>query len=195
MTLKNICVYCGSNTGRVADYIEQARRFAQELVRRDIGLVYGGSSIGLMGAVADAVLAEGGRVTGVIPEVLMKKEMAHRHLTELHVVPSMHERKMMMADKADGFVAMPGGAGTLEEIFETWTWAQLGIHQKPCGLLNIAGYYDKLGQFLDHTVEEAFMRPQHRSMLIIESDPAALLDRYADYTPPTVSKWIAPSQP
>lgn len=190
MALQNLCVYCGSNPGRLSEYTTQARAFAHELVQRGLGLVYGGASIGIMGVVADAVMAEGGRAIGIIPEALMKKELAHRSLTELHVVKSMHERKTMMAEKADGFVALPGGVGTLEEFFETWTWAQLGLHQKPCGLLNIAGYYDKLAAFLDHTVEEAFMQLQHRSMLIIEDNPAVLLERYANYVAPTVSKWI-----
>lgn len=194
MTLKNICVYCGSNPGKRPDYVESAHELASELVNRDIGLVYGGASVGIMGALADAVLAQGGRVIGVIPESLMRKEVGHHHLTELHVVPSMHARKTMMAERSDGFIALPGGAGTLEEIFETWTWAQLGMHQKPCGLLNIAGYYDQLAGFLDHTLQESFMRAEHRAMLLIESQPAALLDRYADYTPPTVSKWINPGE-
>lgn len=194
MTLQNLCVYCGSNSGRQPVYLEQARAFGRELARRGIGLVYGGASVGIMGAVADAVLAEGGRVVGIIPEALVRKELAHHNLTELQVVPSMHVRKTRMAELADGFVALPGGAGTLEEIFETWTWAQLGMHQKPCGLLNVAGYYDQLAGFLDHTVQEAFMRPQHRAMLAVESDPAALLDRLAAYEPPTVSKWIEPGE-
>jgi len=194
MTLQNLCVYCGSNSGRQPVYLEQARAFGRELARRGIGLVYGGASVGIMGAVADAVLAEGGRAVGIIPEALVRKELAHRNLTELQVVPSMHVRKTRMAELADGFVALPGGAGTLEEIFETWTWAQLGMHQKPCGLLNVAGYYDQLAGFLDHTVQEAFMRPQHRAMLAVESDPAALLDRLAAYEPPTVSKWIEPGE-
>lgn len=190
MTIKNLCVYCGSNAGSRPDYIEGARALAHELVSRDIGLVYGGASVGIMGAVADAVLAEGGRVIGIIPEGLLRKEIGHNNLTELHVVASMHERKTMMAERSDGFIALPGGAGTLEEIFETWTWAQLGMHQKPCGLLNIAGYYDQLAAFLNHAAQESFIRAEHRAMLMVESQPADLLDRYAAYTPPTVSKWI-----
>lgn len=190
MPLEKICVYCGSNSGRQPEYLEQARAFGHELVKRDIALVYGGAAVGLMGAVADAVLQAGGRAIGIIPEHLINKELAHKGLTELHVVQTMHERKAMMAELADGFVALPGSVGTLEEIFETWTWAQLEMHRKPCGLLNIAGYYDALATFLDHTVAEAFMRPQHRAMLAIESDPAALLDRFTSYQPPTVSKWI-----
>jgi uncharacterized protein (TIGR00730 family) len=192
MTLENICVYCGSNAGRQPVYAEQAKAFGRTLAQRGLGLIYGGSSAGIMGVVADAVLAHGGRAIGIIPEVLVKKELAHKGLTELHVVGSMHERKTLMAEKADGFVALPGGVGTFEEIFETWTWAQLGLHSKPCGLLNIAGYYDKLAAFLDHTVEEAFMRPQHRAMLVVENDADALLDRFAAYEAPTVTKWISP---
>ncbi|ARP88849.1 TIGR00730 family Rossman fold protein [Bordetella genomosp. 9] len=194
MTLENICVYCGSNAGRQPVYAEAARAFGHELARRGLTLVYGGSSAGIMGILANAVLEEGGRVIGVIPEALVQKELAHRNLTEQHIVTSMHERKTLMAEKADAFVALPGGVGTLEEIFETWTWAQLGFHAKPCGLLNIAGYFDKLTAFLDHTVEEAFMRPQHRAMLAVESDPGRLLERFAGYAPPTVSKWIEPAK-
>jgi len=190
MTLKTLCVYCGSNSGRLTEYEAQARALAREMVKRDIALVYGGAAVGLMGAVADAVLEAGGRAIGVIPESLMQKELAHHNLTELHVVQSMHERKTMMAERADAFVAMPGGAGTLEEIFESWTWAQLGMHKKPCGLLNVAGYYDALAAFLDHSVEERFMRAEHRAMLAVDSDPAVLLDHFANYVPPTVSKWI-----
>lgn len=190
MVLNNICVYLGSNTGRTSVYVEQAQALGRELARRGIGLVYGGSNVGLMGALADAALQAGGRVIGVLPERLKSKEMAHPGLTELHIVATMHERKHMMADLADGFIALPGGAGTFEEIFETWTWAQLGFHAKPCGLLNIAGYYDKLADFLDHAAQERFMREEHRTMLMVESSPAALLDRYAAYQAPTVSKWI-----
>lgn len=190
MVLNNICVYLGSNTGRTPVYVEQAQALGRELARRDIGLVYGGSNVGLMGALADAALQAGGRVIGILPERLKSKEMAHPGLTELHIVATMHERKHMMAELADGFIALPGGAGTFEEIFETWTWAQLGFHAKPCGLLNIAGYYDKLADFLDHAAQERFMREEHRTMLMVESSPAALLDRYADYQAPTVSKWI-----
>jgi len=190
MVLQNICVYCGSNPGRAPVYLEQAQAFGRELARRDIGLVYGGADVGLMGAVADATLAAGGRVIGIIPESLRSKEMAHLGLTELHVVKSMHERKTLMAQKSDGFVALPGGAGTFEEIFEVWTWAQLGFHSKPCGLLNVAGYYDQLAGFLDHAAESGFMRAEHRATLMVESDPATLLDRYVTYSAPTVSKWI-----
>jgi len=194
MEIKNICVYCGSNGGSNPVYAEQAAVLGRTLVARGLGLVYGGSRVGLMGVVADAVLAAGGRAVGVIPEALMLKELAHKGLTELHVVHSMHERKTLMAERADGFIAMPGGVGTLEEIFEMWTWAQLGFHGKPCGLLNVAGYFDALATFLDGTVDAAFMQPQHRQMLAVESDADTLLDRFAAYQAPSVSKWIAPGE-
>lgn len=190
MDLKNICVYCGSNAGNDPVYTRQAQALGRALVKRDLGLVYGGSKVGIMGVVADAVLEAGGRAVGILPEALMQKELAHKGLTELHVVASMHERKTLMAEKADAFVAMPGGIGTLEEIFEVWTWAQLGFHNKPCGLLNVAGYYDKLAGFLDHAAESGFMQPQHRQMLAVQTDPDLLLDGFARYEAPTVSKWI-----
>jgi len=162
-----------------------------ELVQRDIGLVYGGSKIGIMGTMANSVLQLGGKVTGIIPEPLVNKEVAHLGLTELRVTKSMHERKSLMADLADGFIALPGGIGTLEEIFEMWTWAQLGFHQKPCGLLNVSGYYDKLSEFLDYVVTEEFVRLAHREMLIIESVPARMIERFMNYVPPVVTKWIS----
>jgi uncharacterized protein (TIGR00730 family) len=189
-TIKNICVYCGSSPGRHENYAGAARILAESLVRRDIGLVYGGASVGIMGVVADHVLHLGGRVVGVIPEALVSKEVAHHHLTELHVTQSMHQRKTLMAELADGFIALPGGIGTLEEIFEIWTWAQLGLHHKPCGLLNVQGYYDPLHAFLDHTVAEQFVRPAVRSMLMVEDEPEALLQRFLDYRPPVVKKWV-----
>ncbi|MGB3289547.1 MAG: TIGR00730 family Rossman fold protein [Burkholderiaceae bacterium] len=186
----SLCVYCGSSIGRTESYATQARALARAMVQRNIRLVYGGASVGIMGVVADEVLRLGGQAIGVIPESLQKKELAHKGLTELHVTPSMHARKTQMAELADGFVAMPGGVGTLEEIFEVWTWAQLGFHGKPCGLFNVDGYYDALATFLDHTVSEDFVREQHRRMLVVESDPDILLDRYAAYTPPAVPKWV-----
>jgi uncharacterized protein (TIGR00730 family) len=189
--MKNICVYCGSSPGRQADYAEGARALAQALVARKLGLVYGGASIGLMGLVADRVLQLGGRAVGVIPQALAHKEVAHPGLTELHITQSMHKRKTLMADLSDGFIAMPGGIGTFEEIFEIWTWAQLGIHAKPCGLLNVAGYFDGLTAFLDHATHEQFMKPLHRGLLIVESDPVALLDRFASYQSPHAQKWLA----
>ena len=175
--IKQICVYCGSQPGRQPEYQNLAKRLAKALIGAQIGLVYGGASVGIMGIIADEVLALGGRVTGVIPEVLMAKEVAHPNLTELHVVKSMHERKAAMADLADGFIALPGGLGTLEEIFEMLTWAVLGIHKKPCGLLNCNGYYDSLIAFLRHARDEQFIQPAHHQLLICAEDPDHLLAR------------------
>ena len=188
--MKSLCVYCGSSSGRLDAYAQAARALAGALVERGIRLVYGGASVGIMGVVADEVLRRGGQAVGVIPESLMCKELAHAGLTELHVTPSMHARKTLMAELADGFVALPGGIGTFEEIFEVWTWAQLGFHGKPCGLLNVAGYYDGLTAFLDHAASEQFVRADQRRMLIVETDPAVLLDRFASYTPPVQPKWV-----
>ena len=188
--MKSICVYCGSNEGRLPVYAEAARGLGRALVERGLGLVYGGASVGIMGVLADTVLGLGGRVTGVMPEAIVRKEVAHRGLTQLHVTSSMHERKMLMAELSDAFVALPGGIGTLEEIFEAWTWAQLGLHAKPCGLLNVAGYYDELIAFLDHTVAERFVKEANRSMLIVSDDPSELLDRFEGYRAPAVEKWI-----
>lgn len=188
--MKNICVYCGSRPGRLEAYADAARAMAHAMVARDLGLVYGGASIGIMGMVADAVLQLGGRAVGVIPEALARKEVAHSGLTALHITQSMHERKTLMAELSDGFVALPGGIGTFEEIFEVWTWAQLGIHDKPCGLLNVAGYYDALTGFLNHATQDQFLSPPHRAMLIVEQEPSALLDRFASYQPPNVQKWL-----
>jgi len=188
--MKAICVYCGSSPGRLEVYAGAARALGQALVARDLGLVYGGAGIGLMGMIADTVLQLGGRAVGVIPKGLARKEVVHRHLTELHVTQSMHERKTLMAELSDGFIAMPGGIGTFEEIFEIWTWAQLGIHAKPCGLLNVAGYYDALTTFLDHAAAEQFLKPDQRSLLMVEQQPQALLDRFASYQPPSVRKWL-----
>lgn len=187
--MRAICVYCGSSAGRHPAYGEAARGLAGVLAGRDIDLVYGGAGVGLMGELADAMLAAGGRVIGVIPESLVSREVAHAGLTELHVVASMHERKAMMADLADGFVALPGGMGTLEELFEILTWAQLGLHGKPCGVLNARGYYDPLARFLDQAVAEGFLRPAHRAMLMVEADPGELLDRFARFRPPRAGKW------
>ncbi len=188
--MKDICVYCGSSPGRLEVYAEGARALAQALVARNLGLVYGGASIGLMGLIADSVLSLGGHAVGVIPHALAQKEVAHRGLTELHITHSMHERKTLMAELSDGFVAMPGGIGTFEEIFEVWTWAQLGIHAKPCGLLNVSGYFDALTTFLDHATQEQFLKPPHRSLLVVESDPDALLDRFASYQAPGIQNWL-----
>lgn len=189
--MKSVCVYCGSNPGRQPAYAEAARGLGAALVARGLGLVYGGASVGVMGVLADAVLALGGHVTGVIPEALVRREVAHPGLSRLVVTGSMHERKTRMADLADGFVALPGGIGTLEELFEAWTWAQLGLHGKPCGLLNVAGYFDGLLAFLDHAVAERFVKEPHRAMLIVSDDPSELLRRFEAYEAPVVRKWIA----
>ena len=189
--MKAVCVYCGSSPGRLEAYTNGARALARILVERDLALVYGGASIGLMGMVADEVLALGGRVVGVIPQALARKEVAHAGLTELHVTQSMHERKTLMAELSDGFIALPGGIGTFEELFEIWTWAQLGMHAKPVGLLNVAGYYDALIAFVDHATQEQFMRPAQRALLIVESDPAVLLDRFAAHKAAAGKQWLA----
>jgi uncharacterized protein (TIGR00730 family) len=188
--MKSVCVYCGSSPGRQEAYSDAARDLARSLVDRNIRLVYGGASVGIMGLVADTVLQLGGQAVGVIPEALVRREVAHKRLTELHVTQSMHERKMLMAELSDGFIALPGGIGTLEELFEVWTWAQLGLHKKPCGLLNIAGYFDALTAFLDHAVAEQFIKQPHHSILLVERDPEALLDRFGSYQPPAVTKWV-----
>jgi uncharacterized protein (TIGR00730 family) len=185
-----VCIFCGSYSGVRAEYAAAARAMAAALVRSGFELVYGGGRVGLMGIVADEVLRLGGSAVGVIPRALREREVGHDGLTELHVVETMHERKAMMADLADAFVALPGGLGTIEEIFEIWTWAQLGMHQKPCGFLDVAGYYAPLAAFLDHATHEGFIRPPLRGAAIFESDPDALLRRFAAYTPPAVEKWI-----
>lgn len=190
-TLGSICVYCGSSSGRSEVYLAAAEQLAEVLVARQIRLIYGGASIGIMGGLADRVLALGGEVVGVIPKALAHKEVMHGNLSELHITHSMHQRKMRMAELADGFIALPGGIGTLEELFEIWTWAQLGFHDKPCGLLNVAGFYAPLLQFLDHVSEEQFVKPEHRQLLLVESLAERLLDRFADYQSPPRKHWIA----
>src|ERR1700730_18248002 len=174
--MRRLCVFCGSSKGGRAMYADSARRLGERLAARDLGLVYGGGHIGLMGVLADAVLRAGGQVIGVIPQALVDKELAHTGLTELRVVGTMHQRKALMADLADGFIALPGGFGTADELFEVLTWAQLGIHQKPVGLVNVNAFFDPLCAWLDHTVQEAFVRPMHRRLLLEASDPEQLLD-------------------
>ena len=188
--MKRVCVFCGSNVGARPVYADAARAVGGALARRGCGLVYGGGCIGLMGIVADAVLAHGGEVIGVIPEALVAKELAHRGLTELRVVGSMHERKASMADLADAFIALPGGYGSFEELCEMLTGAQLGLHRKPSGLLNVDGYYDPLLALFDRAVTERFVRPVHRALVLEDRDPDRLLDRLAGYEPPTLEKWI-----
>ena len=188
--MHRICVFLGSNPGYRADYTEAAVALGTTLARQGIGLVYGGASVGLMGALADATLAAGGEVTGVIPRGILEREVAHKGLADLRIVGSMHERKALMAELADAFVALPGGIGTLEELFEVWTWAQLGSHEKPCALFNVAGYYDRLLGFVDHVVTEGFMRESHRDMLLVADDSEELLARLRSYRAPHVAKWI-----
>ncbi|MEJ2767809.1 TIGR00730 family Rossman fold protein [Mycetohabitans sp. B46] len=187
--MSSVCVYCGSAIGRRDEYRQAAQAFGRALAQAGLTLVYGGGHVGLMGEIADAVLQAQGHVIGVIPQLLIDKEVGHRGLSELHVVANMHERKKMMADRSDAFVALPGGAGTFEELFEVYTWAQLGYHQKPIGLLNVAGYYDPLLSMLHHTAHEGFMRPDYVGLLQVESDAAALLDRLQRYVPPVGDKW------
>jgi len=188
--MKRICVFCGSSPGANSLYLEAARRVGRTLVRRGLGVVYGGGGGGLMGAVADAALAEGGEVVGVIPRALQLRELAHGRLTALHVVGSMHERKAKMAELAHGFVALPGGMGTLEEFAEILTWAQLGLHQRPCGLLDVAGYYRPLIAFFDQAAAEGFIRPEHRRLVLVAEDPDALVDQFLAWEPPKIEKWI-----
>ena len=189
-SIKSVCVYCGSSPGRHQAYADAAVSLAESLVKRNLRLVYGGAAIGIMGRVADQVLQLGGEVIGVIPKALAHKEIAHANLTELHVTQSMHERKMLMAELSDGFIALPGGIGTLEELFEIWTWAQLGFHQKPCGLLNVDNYYDALIQFLDHMQTEQFVKAHHHDMLMVETDADSLLDRFSGYRATAAKQWL-----
>jgi uncharacterized protein (TIGR00730 family) len=189
--VQNLCVFIGSNPGHHPAYADAARGLARLLVARGLGLVYGGARIGLMGIVAKEMTAAGGDVVGVIPQDLVDREVANTELDDLRVVGSMHERKAMMASLADGFIALPGGLGTLEELFEILTWSQLGLHAKPCGALNVRGYYDGLATFLDRSVSEGFVRPQHRDLLLLDEDAEALLDRLEAWTPPELGrKWI-----
>ena len=173
---RKICVFTGSRHGSRPQYAEAAAALGREIVRRGYGLVYGGGNVGLMTVIADTVLDSGGPVTGVIPHALVTKEVAHRRLSDLRMVGSMHERKAVMAELSDGFIAMPGGIGTMEEFFEVLSWAQLGLHEKPCGLLNVSGYYDRLIEFLDGAVAEDFVKPKHRALMIVEAHPGKLLD-------------------
>lgn len=190
--MKNVCVFCGSSMGAKPSYAQAAESLGRLLGERGLGLVYGGGDVGLMGVLARAALAAGGTVVGVIPEALQKMEgVGHLELTALHVVASMHERKAMMADLADAFIALPGGIGTLEELFEIWTWGQLGLHPKPLGFLDVDGYYHHLHAFLDHALAEGFLRERHRAMAAVESEPAVLLARLGAYEPPAVVQVIA----
>jgi uncharacterized protein (TIGR00730 family) len=191
VSVRRICVFCGSSPGARPAYAEAAAEVGRLLAGEGIGVVYGGGQVGLMGVVADAVLAEGGEIVGVIPQALVEREIGHPGVTEMRVVGSMHERKALMAELSDAFVALPGGLGTLEELFEVYTWAQLGLHSKPCGLLDVEDYYANLVALIDHAVEERFIPEQHRAMLIVEREPRALLDRIRAWEPATIEpKWL-----
>jgi uncharacterized protein (TIGR00730 family) len=192
--MNSICVFCGSSPGNDPAYAEAAQRLGRTLAERGTKLVYGGGHVGLMGVVADAALAAGGEVIGVMPRSLVDREIGHNGLTKLHVVGSMHERKALMSELSDGFVALPGGNGTLEEFFEVLTWAQLGEHGKPCGLLNVAGYYDPLLKVFDRMVEKNFLGKAHRELVLVEVDPSDLLRRFEGYEPPKTVKWIDESE-
>ena len=189
--MKRVCVYCGSSSGANPVHRDAAENLGALLATRGIGLVYGGGNVGLMGAVADGALRVGGEVIGVIPTALMDKELGHTGVTNLHVTASMHERKQLMADLSDGFIALPGGVGTLEELFETFTWLQLGFHAKPVGLLNVGGFYDSLLTFLRHAADEQFLRGEHLASLLVERDADALLARMAGFRAPQLGKWEA----
>jgi uncharacterized protein (TIGR00730 family) len=179
-----ICVFCGSASGRAPAYAAAARELGRLLAKRGIGLVYGGGNVGLMGELADAVLDAGGRAIGVIPRQLVDREIAHGGLTELHVVENLHQRKALMAELADAFLTLPGGVGTMEELFEVWSWGRLGLHSKPCGLLNVDGYFDSLRALTDQMVTEGFLEPEYRELLLVEEQPGMLLDRLTAYVPP-----------
>jgi len=192
--MRSVCIFCGSSDGIRPAYQAAARQMAEVLVRRGLRLVYGGGRVGLMGTLADAALTAGGKVIGVIPEALVSKELAHTGLSDLRIVGSMHERKALMADLSDGFITMPGGFGTLEEFLEVLSWAQLSIHTKPCGLLDIENYYGPLIELFDRAVAEGFVLPGHRALVLTEPDPDLLLDMMERYTPPITRKWIEPEE-
>ena len=188
--MNRVCVFCGSNKGVRAEYVLAAKAMGQALVKRNIGLVYGGGNVGLMGVIADTILAEGGEVIGVIPQALVAREVAHQNLTEQRIVGTMHERKALMAELSDAFIAMPGGMGTFDEFCEILTWAQLGIHQKPCGILNVENYFTPLLTMFDHARAEGFLRDTHRALVMDASEPEQLLDALAKYQPQFAEKWL-----
>jgi len=192
--MRRVCVFCGSSVGAKAIYADAAREMGRLIASKRIGLVYGGGNVGLMGVIADAAREAGGEVIGVIPRALADREIAHSGLTTLHVVDSMHTRKAMMAELADAFIAMPGGVGTFEEFFEAVTWTQLGLHRKPCGLLNVDGFYTPLVQFIDQAVAEGFIRTVHRKVIVVDDEPARLLEMLATIDLPDVPKWIRPDE-
>jgi uncharacterized protein (TIGR00730 family) len=188
--MKRVCVFCGSSPGRDPIFLDAAEQVGRAIARRGLELVYGGAHVGLMGRVADAALSAGGRVIGVIPRSMVDREIAHTGLSDLRVVSSMHERKALMESLSDGFIALPGGIGTFEEVCEIFTWGQLGLHAKPCALLNVLGYYAPFLQLLDGAVEMGFLRPSHRALVLVDEDPDALLTRFETYEAPEVEKWL-----
>lgn len=192
--MKSICVFCGSNSGLNPAYVQAAKNLGAEIVKQGLSLIYGGASVGLMGAIADAVLKAGGQAFGVIPQNLESKEIAHKNLTKLYVVESMHQRKQMMFDLSDAFLTLPGGLGSLEEICEVLTWAQLGLHKKPCGFLNINGFYDHLIVQFDRIVSEGMMKPENREMILVDNSITAILQKFRSYQAPSVDKWITKKQ-
>jgi uncharacterized protein (TIGR00730 family) len=192
--MKRLCLYCGSNSGRLPQYQQAVKALVSEMVKRGIGVVYGGARVGLMGVVADTALALGGEVIGVIPEGLITKEVAHQNLSQLEIVKSMHERKARMVELSDGFIALPGGAGTMDELFEVYTWAQLGLHNKPCALFDVDNYFAGIIEFLSRATEDQFLRPAHHKMLLIDDHHENLLNRMAHYEAPVVKKWIGMDQ-
>ena len=186
--MKHLCVFCGSSPGKKPEYLQMARQLGDLLLKKKIGLVYGGGNVGMMGEIARIMMDKGGEVIGVIPKFLADKEVAFTEVTQLHVVDSMHERKALMAELSDAFIALPGGLGTLEEIFEVFTWAQLGVHEKPCGLLNVCGYYDPILSFIERAIEEEFIKAEYRGIVEIEKDPSELLRKFENYQPIRVDK-------
>jgi len=192
--MKRLCVFCGSSHGSRPEYAAAAKDLVRALARRGLGLVFGGGGIGLMDVIANAALELGVEIIGVIPEALVAKELAHRGVADMRIVSSMHDRKAVMAGLSDAFVALPGGFGTLEELFEVLTWSQLGLHRKPSGLLNVAGYFDPLLAFFDHALAEKFLRPKHRALVVVDADPDRLLDGLVKFQPPQLDKWIQPDQ-
>lgn len=190
MRVQRVCVFCGSSPGHGRTFLDAAAQLGEVIARNGLALVYGGAHVGLMGRVADAVLAAGGHVIGVIPQSMVDREIAHTGISDLRVVATMHERKALMEQLSDAFIAMPGGMGTLEEVCEIFTWGQLGLHAKPCGLLNVADYYRPFLDLLDGAVAAGFLRPAHREMVLVDADPQRLLDQFARYTAPALEKWI-----
>lgn len=192
--MRTVCVFCGSSEGAREDYAAAARGLGRAMAGRGLKLVFGGGQVGLMGVVANAVMEAGGEAVGVMPKALLEKEIGHQRLTDLHVVGTMHERKALMAELSDAFVALPGGYGTFEEFLEVLTWAQLSLHEKPCGLLNVSGFYEPLISLFDRAVSEGFVRADHRSLALLEENPEKMLDLLENHNPPATEKWVSPQE-